>query len=217
MADAITVERAGVSIAGQPLLSPVTFSLAHGRALAVVGANGSGKTTLLRLLAGTVRASTGTVRLAGEAPDDRKPAFRARVATLVGMPALARNLTLREYLVLVGASWGTEVDEAGKQAETLLDELGIARLAHRFPHELSSGQTQLYVIALTLARPSTILLVDEPEQRLDPDRLVLVADALVARKARGTTIVVASHAGSLVERVADEVLTLAEEDAGAVG
>lgn len=217
MADEIKVEQAGVSIAGQTLLSPVSFSLAQGRTLAVVGANGSGKTTLLRVLAGTMRASRGTVRLAGKEPDEREPAFRARVAAQIGMPALARNLTLREYLVLVGASWGSDVDAARRRADALLEEFGIARLAHRFPHELSSGQTRMYVLALTFARPSSVLLVDEPEQRLDPDRLVLVGDALVARQARGMTIVMASHSTSLVERVAHEVLTLIEGDAGAAG
>ena len=147
----------------------------------------------------------------GLPPDERRPAFRSRVASLLGVPPLARNLTLREYLTLIALSWGIGADQTGRQADDLLDEFGIGRLASRFPHELSSGQTQLYVLAVTLARPFEVLLLDEPEQRLDPDRLALVGDALARRRAAGATLVLASHSRPLVDRLADQVLTLAED------
>lgn len=200
----------GVSVGGQTLLAPVSFSLERARTLAVVGPNGSGKTTLLRVLAGATTASTGTVTVCGARPDERRPAFRSQVAALLGVPPLARDLTLREYLVLIALSWGRDVDDAAARADDLLDELGIGRLASRFPHELSSGQTQLYLVAVTLARPFEVLVLDEPEQRLDPDRLVLVGDALLRRKAEGATVVLASHSGSLVDRIADQVLHVSE-------
>jgi ABC-type multidrug transport system ATPase subunit len=206
---AIIADGLGVSVAEQTLLPPVSFGVDEGSALAVVGANGSGKTTLLRVLAGLSRASRGSVSVVGGEPDDRRPGFRARVAALIGVPPLARNLTLHEYLVLILASWGHGLDEAGVAADGLLAELGIAALASRFPHELSSGQTQLYLLCLTLARPFDVLLLDEPEQRLDPDRVGLVCDAVRRRSARGVTVVVATHSQVLVERVADDVLTLA--------
>ncbi len=212
-----------MSIEEHALLPPVSFGVDEGRTLAVVGANGSGKTTLLRVLAGVTRPSIGSVQVAGGEPDDRRPGFRARVAALLGVPPLARNLTLREYLVLVLASWGHGIDEAGVAADGLLAELGIAELASRFPHELSSGQTQLYLLCLTLARPFDVLLLDEPEQRLDPDRVGLVCDAVARRSARGVTVVLATHSQVLVDRVADDVLTLAggglvpDGDAGADG
>ncbi len=207
----IGAEKAGVALGDVTLLSPVSFEVGPGRTLAVVGPNGSGKTTLLRVLAGLVRPSTGTVVVDGLPPDERRPAFRSRVASLLGVPPLARNLTLREYVTLIAISWGTGAHQAAQQADELLDEFGIARLASRFPHELSSGQTQLYVLAVTLARPFEVLLLDEPEQRLDPDRLVLVGNALSRRKAAGATLVLASHSRPLVDRLADQVLTLAED------
>lgn len=86
--------------------------------------------------------------------------------------------------------------------------LGIGDLAQRFPHELSSGQGQLFRLALTLFRPSDLLILDEPEQRLDTDKRVLVGDLLAARRDAGTTLVVATHDPPLTERLADEVLDL---------
>ncbi|UER54328.1 ABC transporter ATP-binding protein [Kineosporiaceae bacterium SCSIO 59966] len=207
----IGAEDAGVALGDVTLLSPVSFEVEAGRTLAVVGPNGSGKTTLLRVLAGQVSPSTGTVVVEGLPPDERRPAFRSRVASLLGVPPLARNLTLREYLTLIAISWGTDAEEAAQQADDLLEEFQIARLASRFPHELSSGQTQLYSLAVTLARPFEVLLLDEPEQRLDHDRLTLVGDALSRRNMAGATLVLASHSRPLVDRLADQVLALAED------
>lgn len=211
MTGTVSAEGAGVALGDVTLLSPVSFEVESGRTLAVVGSNGSGKTTLLRVLAGLMSPSTGTVVVDGLPPDERRPAFRSRVASLLGVPPLARNLTLREYLTLIALSWGVGADQAARRAGALLDELGIGRLASRFPHELSSGQTQLYVLAVTLARPFEVLLLDEPEQRLDPDRLALVGDALARRTAAGATVVLASHSRPLVDRLADQVLALAED------
>lgn len=203
----IVAEDVGVSITrGEVLLAPVSFEVDAGTALAVVGPNGAGKTTLLRVLAGLVQPTTGTVRVAGVGVDERDRSFRSRVAALAGAPPLARNLTLREHVALVAASWGATVDDARRTADELLADFDLDRLAARFPHELSSGQVQLFSLALTLARPCEVLVVDEPEQRLDPDRLSLVAETLDDLGRKGTTVVVASHSTDLVEHVADHVL-----------
>jgi ABC-2 type transport system ATP-binding protein len=206
------VSAAGVSVAvdSEMLLAPVSFDLDAGETLAVVGSNGSGKTTLLRVLAGLTSPTAGVVMVAGDAPDDRKPAFRGRVAALLGLPPLARDLTLREHMVLVGASWGYTVDQAKERADELLDEFGITRLRSRFPHELSSGQAQLFALALTFSRPFEILLLDEPEQRLDLDRLSVVGGVLRRLADRGITIIMASHSRALVEQVTDRVLDITE-------
>ncbi|WP_109474351.1 ABC transporter ATP-binding protein [Ornithinimicrobium cavernae] len=207
MGPVIVAEDVTVAIArGEILLPPVSFQLETGSALAVVGPNGAGKTTLLRVLAGLVRPTAGLVTVAGASIEERNPVFRRRVAALIGMPPLARDLTVREHLVLVATSWGTPSDHAAQQAEALLDSFDLTRLARRFPHELSSGQVQLFCLALTLARPFNLLLVDEPEQRLDPHRLELVGRALEEHVRAGTTLVFASHSGELVTRLANQVL-----------
>lgn len=192
------------------LLAPTSFALEAGRALAVTGHNGAGKTTLLRVLAGLTRPSTGSATIAGRPVDDRSPEFRRLVAAHLGLPPLARDLTLREHAVLVAASWGIGLPAAEERVEAVFAELGIGHLVARFPHELSSGQRQLFALVLTLVRPCAVLLVDEPEQRLDEHRRGLVAAALRRRRDDGATIVLVSHSPVLVEAVADAVVALAE-------
>lgn len=206
----IVVEESSVVIDGATLLHPVTFHVSRGEAMAIRGANGSGKTTLLRLLTGQLSPSTGVVTVDGNSPNLRNYQFRTRMAGMIGLPPLARDLTVREHTTLVGVSWGWSVKAARAAAEDILDQLGLARLADRFPHELSSGQTQLAGLAVTLVRPSELLVLDEPEQRLDQDRLTGLLDLLRRRQKAGTTIAVATHHDRVVQALNARPLGLRE-------
>lgn len=190
------------------LLLEATGAVDAGEILALTGANGAGKTTLLRVLAGLIEPTAGTVRVAGRTPDDRDRGFRAALAALIGPPQTARDLTVAEHLRFITATWGSPATSAAEQAEELLEELAITQLGARFPHELSSGQTQLVSLALTFARPARVLLLDEPEQRLDPHRLGLVGAAIRRRAETGTAVVLATHSPRLREELAAAELAL---------
>ncbi len=204
----VVAESLGVTAHDGTLLLPTTFSLEKGQCLAVTGANGSGKTTLLRVLAGVKRPSSGRASVAGLEVNERDRRFRRAVAGQIGSAPIARDLTLEEHLSLVGVSWGSSTASARNRARTLLDECEIGRLSERFPHELSSGQSQLFSFALTLARPFDVLLLDEPEQRLDRERLALITRKLRALIDGGTTVIIASHNASLIDAVATKRLAL---------
>lgn len=205
------VEAANVSVVvgGEVLLPPTTFSARSGEIVALRGANGSGKTTLLRALSGSRRPTSGEITIDGTAISDRDAAFRRRVAALIGSPPLARDLTLVEHVRLVQASWGILTGE-DESPEHLLERLGLDGLGSRFPHELSSGQTQLFALALTLARPSELLLFDEPEQRLDGDRMESVRNLLVERVATGGLVIMATHSEFLVDGTGSRTIVLPE-------
>ncbi len=205
---AVTLDAAGVTLDGTALLAPTSTAVPAGGTLVVRGPNGSGKSTLLRVVAGVRAPSTGTATVDGRAPDPRRRAFRRLVAGTVEPPVPARDLTLAEHVALVATTWGTPVREARALAAQLLERIGVDALAARFPHELSSGQTQLAALAVVLARPSALLLLDEPEQRLDADRVATVAELLAERRAAGTTLVVATHSDALEVALGGPVLRL---------
>ncbi|WP_440708847.1 ABC transporter ATP-binding protein [Herbiconiux sp. YIM B11900] len=204
----IEVERVDVVSAEVTLLHPVSVTLRAGEVLAVRGRNGTGKSTLLRVLAGARKPSHGTARIGGEIVDSRDRRFRRRVAAMIGLPPTAPDLTVLEHVRLVAATWTPGEGERPVSERALLGELGLDALADRFPHELSSGQTQLFGLALVLARPFDVLLLDEPEQRLDPDHLAMVARVLRARRDAGATVVLATHSTVLADAVADRTLEL---------
>lgn len=192
------------------LLRPTSLVADPGSCVVLRGPNGSGKTTLLRILAGTLDPTTGTATIDGDPVDERQPATRGRVAALIGAPAAYRDLTLADHLTLIDATWGRDPDTCAERVAAQLAELEIGHLAHRFPHELSSGQGQLFRLALTLFRPSDLLILDEPEQRLDTDKRALVTDLLLARQDGGTTLVIACHDPVMTEALADSIVDLTE-------
>ena len=205
----IEVDEVGVTAGDVTLLAPVSVRAQRGEALIVRGRNGTGKSTLLRVLAGARKPSSGTVRIGGAGVIERDRGFRRRVATMIGLPPMAPDLTVFDHVLLVATTWMNESTEAAELARGVLAELGLDALGERFPHELSSGQTQLFGLALVLARPFEVLILDEPEQRLDPDHVESVVRILRARRDEGATLVVATHSPVLANGLADRTLRLA--------
>lgn len=209
----VAAHQVGKVLGPTTLLAPVSLAVASGQCAVVRGPNGSGKTTLLRILAGLLEPTTGSVTIDGETVDERRSATRAAVAALIGVPTTYRDLTLADHLTLVDASWGRDPATCPERVDAGLSLFGIEHLSARFPHELSSGQGQLFRLALTVFRPSRLLILDEPEQRLDTAKRALLAELITARSVEGTTIVLASHDPTLTEAVADLVVDLDPADA----
>jgi ABC-2 type transport system ATP-binding protein len=193
------------------LLLPTDVELGTAECVVLRGPNGSGKTTLLRILAGTMPPSEGEVTLGGAPVDERHESTRSAIAALIGAPATYRDLTLVDHLVLIDSTWGgdrTAGEGGGQRSDEILELLEIDHLAERFPHELSSGQQQLFHLAMVLVRPSSILILDEPEQRLDTDKRDLLTEILLDRKAGGSSLVVACHDPAMTEELADVIVDI---------
>jgi len=205
----VRAEGVGKTIDETTLLLPTDVSADPGECIVLRGPNGSGKTTLLRIIGGLLVPSTGSATIGGREADERDRAVRAAVAALLGAPTTYRDLTLVDHLVLIDSTWGGDPSTSDDRGEALLDRLGIAHLDDRFPHELSSGQEQLFRLALTFSRPARVVLLDEPEQRLDTAKRQVVAELIRERTEAGATVVMACHdpelTASLATRVVDVV------------
>jgi ABC-type multidrug transport system ATPase subunit len=204
----IEVDEVSVVMNGVTMLPPVSVTVQAGEALIVRGRNGAGKSTLLRVLAGMRQPTSGVARVGGDVVRDRDRVFRRRVAAMIGLPPMAPDLTVLDHVTLVATTWLDDPDKAAFLARDVIGELGLDALIERFPHELSSGQTQLFGLALVLARPFEVLILDEPEQGLDPERVESIATVMRARRDAGATLVIATHSVALADGVADHTLSL---------
>ncbi|WP_372408757.1 ATP-binding cassette domain-containing protein [Streptomyces luteireticuli] len=204
---------AGRSYGDREVLRSVTLDLVPGECTALVGDNGAGKSTLLRLACGRERPTSGDVLLDGEPLEEDSPVTRARVATVLESGSHYPDLTVREHLMLIAVAHGL-----GRDADDAVDRvLADHRLTHHagsLPSALSSGQTQALVLASAFVRPHDLLVLDEPEQRLDSRARGELAERLSAHKKRGVAVLIATHDAELAAAVADHVLTL--EDGRAV-
>jgi ABC-type multidrug transport system ATPase subunit len=199
----------GVSRSYGPVqaLKPIDLTVTAGQCVAFLGVNGSGKSTLLRIAAGRDTASGGQVSYDGRQLREDDLVARTEIA-LVGDPASAYpDLTVREHLLMVAVAHG-----GGAQAPDLVDaalaECRLSEHAAALPTWLSSGQRQALQLAAVMVRPRRLMILDEPEQRLDPAARRWLADVLVGEKERGTAVLLATHHVELAEAVADEAVVL---------
>ena len=199
-----------VSVGHAVLLAPVSASISPGDALVIRGRNGTGKSTLLKVLTGITSPTSGSALIGGDLVTSRDRRMSREVAAMIGLPPMAPDLTIADHVLLVATTWFDDPKAADGLAHDIVDELELPHLAARFPHELSSGQTQMFALALVLARPFDMLILDEPEQRLDPEHLDTVIRVLSTRRDRGVTMVIATHSERLADAIADHTLWLGE-------
>lgn len=197
-----------VSYGDVHVLTDLDLTVEAGECLAVLGENGAGKTTLLRVLVGQLRPKSGEVTCLGHVVDERNQQVRQAIAALVGVPAFYPDLTVEEQLRLVCATWGMADDEAWTRVDEFLDATALSGLGTRFPNELSSGQTQLFHLAMTFIRPAEVFVLDEPEQRLDPSRKQRLINLIRQALDAGAGVVMTSHDPAVVDAVASQRISL---------
>ena len=195
---------------GADVLRDLSLDLARGELVAVVGRSGSGKTTLLNLIGAMDRPSAGRLEFAGEnmaSWDDRaRTAFRrARLGFVFQAFNLLPTLTVGENIALPLELNGLA---SAARVRELLDSLGIAALADRFPDQISGGEQQRTAIARAIAHRPALIIADEPTGNLDRDtgrEVIALFEHSV--RASGATLVMATHSDEMLGR-ADRVLEL---------
>lgn len=188
------------------VLTGLDFELESGRALALIGPNGSGKSTALRCIAGADQATSGSVELDGAPLDERSAATRRDLAVVMDDLDFFPDLSVIEHLdLLARAHWVADPESV---VDAVLTDVGLAGQAAQLPGTLSSGQRRRLALASAFVRPRRLLILDEPEQRLDASGLAWLAERLVAEKTHGLGILLVSHDPDLVDAVADDVLDL---------
>ncbi|TDU87219.1 ABC transporter family protein [Kribbella voronezhensis] len=192
--------------ADRPVIEDLTFTLAAGRAIALVGPNGAGKTTVLKCIVGSAEPAAGKILLDGLPIDERAEAVRRDVASLLDDLDFFPDLSAAEHLDLLARAHGNPEPE--DLVDTLLDDVGLLAAADQLPGSLSSGQRRRLALATALVRPRKLLVLDEPEQRLDTAGVEWLAERLREEKKAGTSILFASHDTTLVDAVADETVAL---------
>jgi putative ABC transport system ATP-binding protein len=200
-----------VNFAGAPLhiLHDVSFTVAAGDSLAIVGASGSGKSTLLGLLAGLDTPSSGTVTLAGQTmsqlTEDGRAALRAGHVGFVFqqfqlLPALNALENVMLPLELAGRP------DARASAKAILERVGLgARMTH-YPRQLSGGEQQRVALARAFVGAPSVLFADEPTGSLDSETGAQIVELMFAMNAAAqTTLILVTHDETLARRCSRQI------------
>jgi ABC-type multidrug transport system ATPase subunit len=188
------------------VLDGLDLDVNPGHAMALVGPNGVGKSTALRCIVGTDTPTAGTVQLHGRPLDERDPVVRRALAVVMDDLDFFPDLSVGEHLDLFAKAHG--LADAEERVDETLGELGLADQADQLPGSLSAGQRRRLGLAAALVRPKLVLVLDEPEARLDDQGRAWLAGRLREEKGHGVAIVMASHDADLVAAVADGVVDL---------
>lgn len=184
------------------------LEVAAGEAVALTGRNGAGKSTVLRCLVGADRPDDGTVEVNGTKVSETNPDIRRDVATVIDDLDFFPDLSVVEHLDLLARAHG--IPNADDAVDEVLHEVQLVPQSGQLPATLSSGQLRRLALATAFIRPRKLLVLDEPEQRLDAEGVEWLADRLAEERKRGLAIVMASHDPILVQKVATRVVRLGD-------
>lgn len=198
---------------GVVALHDVDFSLAQGEVRAVLGKNGAGKSTLINVLAGVVWPTEGSIEIAGQSVNFRRPAdaIKAGIATLHQELSIVPELTVAENIFL--GRWplrGAAVDwrSMNAQATRVLAQLGLHVNPQAAAKSLPVAQRQLVEIARTLGQGARLLILDEPTSSLVAHEVEILIQAVRRLSSAGAGVIYISHRMDEIRRVAHSVTVM---------
>lgn len=196
------------------VLRDINLDIDRGQVVVVIGPSGSGKSTLCRVINRLETVDSGTIAIDGE----QLPVEGRKLAQLrsnVGMVFQSFNLfahkTVLENVMLAPMTVRHLArEQARERAMVLLERVGVANQAQKYPAQLSGGQQQRVAIARSLAMDPKVMLFDEPTSALDPEMINEVLAVMTALAGDGMTMLVVTHEMGFARRAADRVVFMAE-------
>jgi glutamate transport system ATP-binding protein len=196
------------------VLKDINLSIDQGEVVVVIGPSGSGKSTLCRAINRLEPIDSGTILLDGQPlPSEGKALAKLRAD--VGMVFQSFNLFAHKT-ILQNVTLGplkvrkTDPKQAEKRAMELLERVGVANQASKYPAQLSGGQQQRVAIARALAMDPKVILFDEPTSALDPEMIQEVLEVMVDLAKQGMTMVVVTHEMGFARTAANRVVFMAD-------
>ena len=197
---------------GNPALNNVSFEIADGEFVFLVGQSGAGKSTILRLLIREESAQEGTVLIddinIGMLPEKEVPKLRRNIGMVFQDFRLLPEKTVAENVAFALQVLNKSPDEIKQTVPAVLDLVGLLDKANRRPEQLSGGEQQRVAIARALVNRPAILMADEPTGNLDPDTSVEIMRLLDQINKAGTTVIMATHDAGIVDQMRKRVIEI---------
>jgi glutamate transport system ATP-binding protein len=196
------------------VLQDINLTVGKGEVVVVIGPSGSGKSTLCRAINRLETIASGTIKLDGKPlPEEGKALAQLRAE--VGMVFQSFNLfahktVLQNVSLAQTKVRGRKREKADKRSRELLDRVGLADQALKYPAQLSGGQQQRVAIARALAMDPKALLFDEPTSALDPEMINEVLEVMQQLARDGMTMVVVTHEMGFARSAANRVVFMSD-------
>ena len=197
---------------GSVAISNISTEVKEGEFIYLVGHSGSGKSSFLKLLYKEYSATKGEIEVANidvsKLPKWKIPLLRRKIGIVTQEPQLLENRNTFENISFALEVMGSLPEEIDVKTNTLLDLVELSESAYKYPGQLSGGEQTRVSIARALANNPVVLLCDEPTGNLDPDLSIQIVSLLEKINRAGTTVVMATHDSSIVNRRKKRVIEL---------
>ena len=197
---------------GSVALSNVSTSISEGEFVYLIGPSGSGKSSFLKLLYKEYFATKGNIQVVDmdvtSLPKWKIPVLRRKLGIVTQEPQLLEDRTTFENISFALEILGYESKEIEQKTSTLIDLVELHESVYKFPYQLSGGEQTRVSIARALASNPLLLLCDEPTGNLDPNLSTQIVTLLEKINRAGTTVLMATHDSSIVNRRKKRVLQL---------
>jgi cell division transport system ATP-binding protein len=198
----------------KPALDDVSFTAEAGEFVFLVGPSGSGKSTVIRLVLREEVPTAGRIRVAGKSivkmPSWKVPYLRRSIGTVFQDFRLLPNKNVFDNVAFALHVIGKSSAAISTLVPDVLETVGLEGKQKRYPHELSGGEQQRVAIARAVVNKPGILLADEPTGNLDPVTSEDIMDVIDRINRNGTTVLMATHDGEIVNRMNRRVIELAD-------
>jgi len=206
----ITLQDVSKSYGTFQVLKNCSTRIDKGEVVVICGPSGSGKSTLIKCVNGLEPFDSGTITVEGISvgdPATNLSKLRARIGMVFQNFELFPHLTIMQNLVLAQRKvLGRSAEEAETKAHGLLERVGLADQAKKYPTHLSGGQQQRVAIARALAMDPLVMMFDEPTSALDPEMINEVLDVMVELAREGMTMMCVTHEMGFARKVAQRVV-----------
>ena len=186
-------------------VNDLSLTIARGEFFAMLGPNAAGKTTTLKILAGLMKPTSGSARVAGLDVQEHPLVTRRRMAFVPDFPFLYDKLTPWEFFRFTGQLYGMDEGQIEASGLKLVERFNLEPFAGKMIEGLSHGTKQRVAIVSALLHEPEIFIIDEPMIGLDPHHARVVKDILKERARAGATVLVSTHQLSVAEEMADRI------------
>lgn len=200
-----------------PVLKSVSFDIADGELIGLIGLNGAGKSTTIKHIIGLMKAFEGTVQIDGRTINEDPETYRRKIGFIPESPLLYDELTLKEHIEMTIMAYGLERDRAWKTANHLLDLFRLTERLDWFPNDFSKGMKQKVMIVCTFIIEPSLFIIDEPFLGLDPLAIRDLVQLMEEHKRSGASILMSTHVLANAERICDKFVVMHNGEIYAMG
>lgn len=193
-------------------LTDINLDINHGEFISLVGLSGAGKSTLLKVITGEEQIDEGQILIddidISQVRKSDLPYLRRKIGMVFQDIKLLPKRTAFENVAFAMEVSGHKREKIEKEVPKILELVGLLHKKDSFPNEMSGGERQRIAIARSLAHRPVLILADEPTGNLDEVNSAEVLDLLLKINKLGTTVILATHAADLVNKIQKRVITI---------